>query len=513
MYPSFVNPGEPVKASWANDVVSSIRSNTRGDSNLQNMTKRSPNPFDVIQITYDTTWQLTLQPGFIDGEVVKYSDTNLTDYPLINVVPSKDLFYNWKDKKLVWDNPDEVGNMKILQFTYDEDENFKVRNLHPHNIDTSKYPPFTPLFSKTDSNYFVALTDGYVCGRDVTGVTGGAVTLYKPLSTGNHYPITDGQQASVVCPITKTGLLSANPTIMIEDIDEDSTHFYPTAANIEGEGGTYHYKMCEFSGELKNVLAGSNIDQWVDIPQIDNVDNTDSPGVGRLLKEYSKTLGKYLFRTVVKGLGKNTITTNVDTVEIRGTKKDANVSIWYGDPATRPSPEIEWSDGYMLTGYEIIGDEEFPPDPEEINILIPNVKQLDADPQVHVTNVAVNGGIDYLVRGNSKNGVLTYTVDAESPVTVLEWTDGLVTSLSANIPITGGGSGSGMLSGSYGDMIYHDGTEWVLLENPTAPGEGNEWVLHHDGTAPSYRLYEELTVSICISGVPSSYTILGLINP
>jgi len=47
--------------------------------------------------------------------------------------------------------------------------------------------------------------------------------------------------------------------------------------------------------------------------------------------------------------------------------------------------------------------------------------------------------------------------------------------------------GSGLPDGQAGDMLYHDGTDWVLLPNP---GSGIH-VLSHDGTAPSWIETEE----------------------
>lgn len=45
--------------------------------------------------------------------------------------------------------------------------------------------------------------------------------------------------------------------------------------------------------------------------------------------------------------------------------------------------------------------------------------------------------------------------------------------------------GSAVLSeaGEEGDMLYHDGDDWVVLENPGTPAAHN-FVLRHNGTAP-----------------------------
>ena len=47
------------------------------------------------------------------------------------------------------------------------------------------------------------------------------------------------------------------------------------------------------------------------------------------------------------------------------------------------------------------------------------------------------------------------------------------------------GEVSELPSGSLGDMLYHDGTDWVVLNKPSAGG--NNAVLRHNGTAPYWE--------------------------
>lgn len=68
----------------------------------------------------------------------------------------------------------------------------------------------------------------------------------------------------------------------------------------------------------------------------------------------------------------------------------------------------------------------------------------------------------------------------------------------------------GLPFGQAGDLLYHNGFEWIAFSVPSAPGTGKRWVLHHDGAEPSWLLYEELTVDICEDGTPVEYTILGI---
>jgi len=71
-------------------------------------------------------------------------------------------------------------------------------------------------------------------------------------------------------------------------------------------------------------------------------------------------------------------------------------------------------------------------------------------------------------------------------------------------------AGSSLPDGEAGDMLYHDGTDWVPLANPGTPTSGYKWTLQHDAAVPEWVEYKEITVSICEAGTPTSYTILGL---
>jgi hypothetical protein len=68
----------------------------------------------------------------------------------------------------------------------------------------------------------------------------------------------------------------------------------------------------------------------------------------------------------------------------------------------------------------------------------------------------------------------------------------------------------GLPAGEAGDMLFHNGADWVLIANPGAPTSGYVWTLQHDTAAPEWVEYKELTVNICEDGTPTEYTILGI---
>jgi hypothetical protein len=296
-----------------------------------------------------------------------------------------------------------------------------------------------------------------------------------------RFDITTGQAVYVKVHVTAEGTIGAPEPAEEEEpedavsivIDEDSVssiHYTPRVDTLDTEGsaGIIYYKLTVLEAgvgegaapKLKKYLTGSHIVHIEDLPAILST-LAIAAGIGVIPLEWDNSTRAYKLRAISKGYGKNTITTNADHVEVRGTLKDAGVKIWYGD--TPPStPEIEWSDGYMSTGTTVIGTEETPPDPLVIDIKIPEVQVIRG---LTLDNPAVNGGIIFRV---------------------------------------------GLPEADAGDMLYFDGTDWIPLDAPAAPSAGEQNVLHHDGALPSWTLYEEITVQICIDGTPTAYKILGI---
>lgn len=52
-------------------------------------------------------------------------------------------------------------------------------------------------------------------------------------------------------------------------------------------------------------------------------------------------------------------------------------------------------------------------------------------------------------------------------------------------------------SGSEGDMLYHDGSGWVVLDSPAAPGTDEIVLLSHTGTAPEWVTITKKELDVC----------------
>jgi len=91
------------------------------------------------------------------------------------------------------------------------------------------------------------------------------------------------------------------------------------------------------------------------------------------------------------------------------------------------------------------------------------------------------------IHGNGVDGTLAHVDCDDVSSDILTVEDGLVTSIAASFKA---GCGDGYPSGSSGDMLYHDGTDWVALAAPAlAPitaGTYEHYELQHDGAFPAW---------------------------
>lgn len=372
------------------------------------------------------------------------------------------------------------------------DERQKTLEINPIRRDGVVSIPFQPTLHRvpgTPVTYKVSFDWGVVVER-VPG-SGNAVNLLEPinrLTEGDptRFDIVVGQAVYLAVEVDKAGGISSpipeegaepTPAVRIE-VGEDnrqSTHYVPVVDNLTpGAAGTMYYKLMVLktpvapstSPTVEKWLAGSHVSHYQELPSIRSTFGAGD-GVGVITKEWNNSGKYYEMRVVSKGTGRNNVSTSGDEVIVRGTKRNADVFVWEGDGPRPSARQFGWEDGYLMTGNVVeVNDDEAPPEPQPIDIKIPDVRVIRG---LTIESVGVDGGKVFEI----------------------------------GMP----------LGASLGDMLYWDGTNWILLPAPAAPTAGNRWVLHHTGVAPHYVSYEELEVDICISGVPTPYKILGVPNP
>jgi hypothetical protein len=269
--------------------------------------------------------------------------------------------------------------------------------------------------------------------------------------------------------------------IEVGEDDIESAHYQPKVDDETPDGvvGTYYYKLARLingpSGapELENHLAGSHLDHWRDLPSILNTSN-DATETGLISKKWDQDARAYKLRPLIREFGKLIIRTDPDNVVVRGNKRDGLIKVFLGD-FEQSEPFVEWNDGLWKTGEEINGDEDPLPDPLELELKLAAVQERAANPQVRVSQVGLVGRV-FQVEGNGRNGFLA--VNGEL---IASWVDGLwEQNGTVDIEI------DGLPPGDLGDILYHDGNDWVTLAAPLGPTAvtGAQWLLASGGGAP-----------------------------
>jgi len=70
--------------------------------------------------------------------------------------------------------------------------------------------------------------------------------------------------------------------------------------------------------------------------------------------------------------------------------------------------------------------------------------------------------------------------------------------------ITLAATATGLPSGTSGQMLYHNGSGWVVINAPSAPSGTEINILTHSGTVPSWSTKNIVTLSYCASGTPTT---------
>lgn len=343
--------------------------------------------------------------------------------------------------------------------------------------------------------YQVTVDSGYVCER-IPGV-GNAISYHEPANiyaevdpptdpitfTKNlqKFAITVGQAVYVRLDVNAQGQIGPPEetpedeavTIVVAADEENSTHYIPKVdtLNSEGTAGFYLYKLAVLEAAiepstiptLEKYLTGSHIDHFQDLPSIMST-LEEGEGIGVIPKEWDNDEANYKLRVIAQKVPTAAepplleaavqihVNQEADKVVIEGNSKHRLLKYKIGNNTEIDAMKID--DGLEILGAEGEGNEE--------TIHIPEV---EVERGLTLVDVGIDGGVVYKV---------------------------------------------GLPEAEFGDMLYFDGDNWVLLVNPGVPDSGSVHVLQHDGTEPGFVEYEQVTVDICQNGTPVEYTILGI---
>lgn len=225
-------------------------------------------------------------------------------------------------------------------------------------------PPFWPTLGSEGEGeaktYYVTITDGYVNER-IPGGEDDALAKHFPDGLKDEFgervkhTVVAGKQVSLVVEVDEDGAITASgpdaaTRIEIEDVDPESTHYEPKIGDAStGEAGIYRYCLAKIVAgdnpgdppKLENVLAGSHVSHFRELPKIVNLPETSTTGIARLIKEYDKPSNEYRVRSLNKGDGQLRIEEDGDSAKIRGNGKNFLLRIQVGIESAQDAAEFE----------------------------------------------------------------------------------------------------------------------------------------------------------------------------
>jgi hypothetical protein len=291
---------------------------------------------------------------------------------------------------------------------------------------------FAKRSMKTDPEaegaYLISFNPGYV--KDIITQTATEVAvMHMPEIDGVPLDDTPAPQLSVSIgdsvyvqySTTTKGVVSGDPipTLMVSATEPEGAHYQPD--DDTGSGGTegsYYIKI----GTLEEIPDSDPVrGKWVpfqnsDIEHYHELWSGENIGAGAgVWKRRDPDGDTYEFRSIDGNYG-ITETENADAVQLdfNGANLGGAVTV-YQPPATPEAPDAGPANFRTLRGLNYT---------EETAEGIAQQIQVDAAPAEDGTGI----GQCVLIRGNSKNGSRTITVDGGTAQEVVTWEDGLVTS-------------------------------------------------------------------------------------
>jgi hypothetical protein len=296
----------------------------------------------------------------------------------------------------------------------------KIRNNQPYN--PSIFTEVETIEGEPTVVEKIKFATGYVIERLVQD-SALQIRYVPPSNNTETFPIAADDAFYVEFAVNSQGeiIIGANsPKIIKAAIDTNESRHYPEVGAYAGSAGKYLYKLCEIKEEGENLVCkrfhcGDNIHHIIERVRMINLSNEDA-----------------VFYTVL-----NTYDVSDDTISYRS---------------------LEQLD---TEGVEVIS----PTSSGANSIAFRRVKERSD----YTAQVKVSEDQDaILVQGNGNDGSLVWNScdEEDEPVTLLSWEDGLITSESNSFQA--GCLEAILPSGVRGDILYHDGANWVILNKPVA---------------------------------------------
>lgn len=339
-----------------------------------------------------------------------------------------------------------------------------VASKSRREIKQSQPPPFSirSLRAVPESDppqYAAELQEGWVIERDTLqgndGVVFHEVNINAvPMSTRprEEITLTDGDFVSVHYDTSETGYLTNTPEITV-GAEQDSDHHDPPSGEGAGAHGSYYVKLFKF--EIDEGAPVVTVYQQSDIEHERLWTGRNVGGARYIHKFWDRSAERYDFRTLEQ----------------------------YVPTGGGHIPE------YGKVIVDAVGDEI---DATNDAIKFSCLSEKFEDPQIEVND---DGEGTITIEGNNKSGTLVWRQcdEEEDDVELLSWSDGLITNTNPVPVITAGCKG--LPEGYAGDILYHDGTDWVTLPRPAQAnvnGEGYALTCNANGF-PEWTPYDSLS--------------------
>lgn len=335
--------------------------------------------------------------------------------------------------------------------------------------DASQSQFYPATIRRVDTDLVMTLVPGYVWWDDPMGAAGGdkgwLYSMPEVSTVGLDDPsppeFTVAVDESIYAKVERDGKgrVITPVEMVVAAVDLDPAHYQPVDPEQAAQNGTFEYieivTVKSIDGTLQPVQLHSGPIRFV----TSLVGGENLGGFVEPYKKYDRATGINQFRTHKPSWG-HSVTQQAETI----THEFNGVNLGGGEG------ELLETKAQAAAGGS----------PE-----VAKIRTITTGPSGRQQATIDTTANHVRVYGNGKNGSLEH-VDCDGLNTVLlTWQDGYITT-AGNVSFIAG-CGSNLPSASSGDVLWYNGTDWVVLSNPGATFNTDAyWFLVHDGTAPSY---------------------------